>query len=145
MRWIHLPNSGKLENLTATSKWENELGRVKLCSYKKNFYTVLLMIIDTGTTRRPSAGHRVKANQKHFSKKLFTTNPLGALFTKSRRGMLGNYLHIDWLTSQCLLELPQSYAALSDSVMFQSGERARRAALNGINNSRDLGISASTG
>ena len=33
-------------------------------------------------------GHSGKGNEKNFGKKLFTTDPLGALFTSSRRGTL---------------------------------------------------------
>ena len=39
--------------------------------------------IDTGTTRCSSAGHSSKRNQKNFGKKLFTTDPLRAVLTKS--------------------------------------------------------------
>ena len=41
---------------------------------------------NTGTTRWLSVGHGGKGNQKNFGKKLFMTDPLGALFTKFRRG-----------------------------------------------------------
>ena len=82
--------------------------------------------IDTRTTRCRSAGHSDKENQKNVYKKLFTTDPLGAAFTESCTctEILWNFLHFDWLRSQCLLELPQSYVALSDSVLFQFRESA---------------------
>ena len=34
------------------------------------------------------AGHSGEGNQQNFGKKLFVTNPLGVLFTKSNRDML---------------------------------------------------------
>ena len=49
----------------------------------------VVIYIDTGTTRCPSASHSGKGNLKNIGKKLFTTNPLGALFTKTHRGTLG--------------------------------------------------------
>ena len=48
----------------------------------------MLLLLDTGITRCPSAGHSCKRNQENFGKMLFMANPLGVLFTESRRGML---------------------------------------------------------
>ena len=50
--------------------------------------TIRIRDIDTRLTRCPSAGHSGMGNLENFGKKLFITNPLGVLFTKSRRGML---------------------------------------------------------
>ena len=68
-------------------------------NYSGEGSTQIEQTIDTGTTRWSSAGHSGKVNQKNFDKKLFTANPLGALFTKRRRGSLWNVVHFDWLRS----------------------------------------------
>ena len=96
MTWNLLSKLGEVENFIQELNSSYRLNREVIaeisvaCVHLFNFFgiiqdlfTIYCRVIDTGTTRSPSAGHISKGNQKNFGEKLFTTNPLGALFTKS--------------------------------------------------------------